>query len=97
MFELVILAIYWNSITVNQIELRNNVVVENDVLVGISLPQYGVLCEDTQVWNAPAGTAVLYELNAGQIVELREQPRFHNRDWVMIAPGEWIPLKTVCK
>lgn len=70
---------------------------EGDVLTGISLPPYGEICTETHVYNAPEGTQILYSLSVGDIVQLREQPRFDHRDWVMIKPAEWIPLAVICK
>lgn len=73
------------------------VAVENDVIVGISLPPYGVLCHDVDVKGSPEGLNTLYTLRSGETVELREQPKWEHRDWVMIAPAEWIPLSALCK
>lgn len=71
--------------------------IPSDIAVMPSLPPYGVLCQDTQVMNAPEGQVVLYDLPEGERVQLREQPRFHHRDWVMIRPAQWIPLAAICK
>lgn len=70
---------------------------EGDVVSPPSLPGYGVLCRATDVMNAPEGSTVLYTLPSGASVQLREQPRFAFRDWVMIQPAEWIPLAAICK
>lgn len=71
------------------------VLVEGDVIMGISLPRHGTLCSDVEVrgnpqeWSKP-----LYTLTEGEVVRLREQS--YAGDWVMIAPAEWIPLAAVC-
>ena len=72
-------------------------IIESDVAAMPSLPPYGVICTATHVYGEPEGTLVLYSVSVGQIVQLREQPRFAHRDWVMINPAEWIPLSAVCK
>lgn len=71
--------------------------VAGDVAAFPSLPAYGVLCQETEVMNAPEGSTVLYVLPVDTRVQLREQPRFRYRDWVMIRPAEWIPLAAICK
>jgi hypothetical protein len=70
---------------------------DSDVATIPSLPAYGILCESVNVMNEPRGSLILSTLPKGETVQLREQPRFTNRDWVMIAPAQWIPLSAVCK
>ena len=71
-------------------------VATDDVARPPVLPPYGTLCEDANVYGMPEGAEILYTLPAGEVVQLREQPRFEHRDWVMIKPARWIALSTVC-
>jgi hypothetical protein len=80
-------------------ESSNVITLDNDILTGISLPPYGTLCVDTPVYGGPDASiyAPLYTLPAGEVVQLREQPRFEPRDWVMIDTARWIPLSALCE
>lgn len=73
------------------------VIVENDVIMGNTLPAYGTLCEDVGVQGNPHdGFEVLYTLPAGEVVRLREQSRGADRSWVMIKPAHWIKISALC-
>ena len=76
---------------------QRTVVIESDVAEMPSLPGYGTICTETYVYGSPEGTQVLYSVSVGDVVQLREQPRFNHRDWVMIKPAQWIPLAAICK
>lgn len=79
--------------------MQNVVTIENEALTGLSLPPFGTLCQDTPVLGGPDADIYqpIYTLKAGETVALREQPVFEHRDWVMIAPAEWIPLSALCE
>lgn len=71
------------------------VTVEGDVIMGNTLPRYGILCEDAEVQGSPHdGFKVHYIIPKGETVRLREQGG-DGRAWVMIAPAEWIRLSSV--
>lgn len=73
------------------------VIIENDVIMGNTLPSYGTLCEDANVQGNPHdGFEVLYTLPAGETVRLREQSRGADRSWVMIKPAHWIKISNLC-
>lgn len=84
-------------ILISSRDLPNVITLEDDILTGLSLPSHGILCSDVDVMNAPEGTEVLYSVSVGTTIQLREQPRFDHRDWVMIRPAQWIPLSAVCQ
>lgn len=75
------------------------ITLDGDVLTRFSLPPFGTLCDSVAVRGGPDASiyAPLYFLPAGETVALREQPKRANRDWVMIAPAEWIPLEALCQ
>lgn len=72
------------------------VTVEDGVIMGNTLPRYGVLCEDAGVQGNPHdGFKVYYTIPKGETVRLREQSK-PTGEWVMIAPAEWIRLSSLC-
>ena len=76
--------------------LSSVVVVEGGVVMGNTLPRYGVLCEAANVQGNPHdGCKVIYTLPKGERVRLREQGG-EGRAWVMIAPANWIRLTALC-
>lgn len=69
------------------------VTVEDDVIMGNTLPYWGEICTDTKVYGDPYGlTEALYSVPSGEKVTLREL----YGAWVMIAPANWIQLSAVC-
>lgn len=87
------------TVGVHDTTMRNVIAVENESLMGWSLPPDGQLCQDTGVYGGPDKDiySVLLVIPAGEVVELREQPKWSHRDWVMIAPARWIELSSVCE
>ena len=72
---------------------RTSVVIEDDVLIGNTLPYWGMICTDANVYGDPYQlTEPLYIIKSGEVVTLREL----YKTWVMIAPAQWIQLSTVC-
>ena len=77
--------------------IQSVVSIENEVIVGNTLPRRGTVCSDTNVYGQPAdSSAPLYTLKSGDAVQLREQSRGNGRSWVMIAPANWIRLIDLC-
>lgn len=95
---LFVVAIMFGSIGVHKPNRGNLIMVENDVLIRVSLPAYGELCESTPVRGGPDAEIYkpLYILPIGNVVQLREQPEITPRDWVMIKPARWIQLSAIC-
>jgi len=74
------------------------IAVEDDVIMGNTLPREGVICDDNvPVYGSPHdGLIPLYLLSTGTIVRLREQSHGADRSWVMIKPAQWIRLSDLC-
>jgi hypothetical protein len=79
------------------VPITSQVTVIDNVIMGNTLPRYGVLCEDTNVQGNPHdGFATLYTLQKGETVRLRE-PGGDGHAWVMIAPAQWIRITALCQ
>ena len=78
-------------------KIKSVVTIENGVIMGNTLPMYGMVCANTKVYGQPAeDDNPLYEIKAGEVVRLREQSHGNGRKWVMIAPANYIRLTDLC-
>ena len=71
--------------------------IVGEVIYANNMPRYGTLCQNTEVHSAAMEeSTVLYELQAGDVVRLRDKSRGHALGWIMIKPAQWIRGEALC-
>jgi len=78
------------------LSLQSVVTFENDVITGVSLPDWGTVCIASDVRGGPDEMyEVIYSVFVGQVVRLHDQSRLDG-SWVSIGAAQWMPLKNLC-
>ena len=76
--------------------LQPVVTVENEVITGVSLPDWGTVCIASDVRGGPDEMyPVLYSVTAGTRIRIHDQSR-PDGAWVSIGAAQWLPLKNLC-
>jgi hypothetical protein len=75
---------------------QSGVVIENDVIIANSLPEWGEVCIASPVRGGPSEKyGERYSVSVGQVVRLHEASKPYG-DWVSIGAAQWMPLKNIC-
>lgn len=77
--------------------IQSVVSFEDEVITGVSLPDWGTVCVATEVRGGPDEMyPVLYSVSIGERVRIHDQSR-PDGTWVSIKAARWIPLKSLCR
>lgn len=72
-------------------------IVEDGVYVGNQMPQWGEICEATDIYGNPRVPVDVYgSLSVGEVVPLHDLTMVGDVAWVSIHKARWIPLDSVC-
>ena len=76
--------------------ILSNPIIEDDVIISNTLPDWGTVCIASDVRGGPDGMyPIRYSVSIGDRLRLHE---LSNPDgtWVSIGAAEWMPLKNLC-
>ena len=78
------------------LSLQSIVTVEDEVITGVSLPDWGTVCVASDVRGGPDEMYdTRYSVFVGRVVRLHDQSRLDGT-WVSIGVAQWMPLKNLC-
>jgi len=76
--------------------VQSIVTVEDDIITGVSLPDWGTVCVASDVRGGPDEMYdTRYSVWVGQVVRLHDQSRLDGT-WVSIGAAQWMPLRNLC-
>lgn len=72
------------------------VTLEDDVITGVGLPEWGTVCTASDVRGGPDEMyPVRYSVLVGERVRLHEASK-PDGSWVSIGAAQWMPIKNLC-
>jgi hypothetical protein len=75
---------------------QTGVILEGDVVMGNTLPEWGEVCIDSIVRGGPDESyAERYSVSVGQVVRLHEAS-LPDGTWISIGAAQWMPLENIC-
>lgn len=91
-FWLIVFMLYAGSGNIQSV-----VIFEDDVIIGVSLPDWSTVCITSSVHSGTDGMyPVRYSVQIGETVRLHDQS-LPDGTWVSIGTAQWVLLENLCR